>query len=187
MAYVTPLGDTETHKEFKLHVYKDLQTLANAERGDQEMRVIQKHPPIPWKRVWTTLHMAWLSERLKSLWYTIIHEIVPTKERLEAIHLSGTELCNQCGNTDTLQHRIRLSWRSHKMELGPQKNCSTTPHRPPKKDNWTIRPLFRFEPPKRQTEIVQIIAHLVEYMMQRKKRFTLIDYIDFVHRAKCKA
>jgi len=51
------------------------------------MRVTQKHPSILWTRVWTTLHAAWASERLKSLWYTVIHEIVPTNERLAAIQL----------------------------------------------------------------------------------------------------
>ena len=106
MAYVNPPGNTETHRKFKRRLYKGLLTLAKAERGDQELRVTQKHPIIPWTRVWTTLHTAWLPERLKSLWYKVIHDIVPTKERLAAIHLSDTELCNQCGKTDTLQHRI---------------------------------------------------------------------------------
>ena len=102
MAYVTPLGNTETHKKFKRRLYKALLTLAKAERGDQELRVTQKHPTILWTRVRTTLHTAWIPECLKSLWYTVIHDIVPTNERLAAIRLSDTELCNQCGKTDIL-------------------------------------------------------------------------------------
>jgi len=54
-----------------------------------------------------TLHTAWLSERLKSLWYTVIHELLPTNERLAAIHLTETDRCKQCGEPDTLQHRLR--------------------------------------------------------------------------------
>jgi len=105
MVYVNPPGNTETHKKFKRSLYKALLTLANAER-DQELRITQKHTTIPWTRVRTTLQTAWIPECLKSLWYTVIHDIVPTKERLAAIHLSDTELCNQCGKTETLQHRI---------------------------------------------------------------------------------
>jgi len=55
MAYVTPPWNTETHKKFKRRLYKRLLTLANAERGDQELRVTHKHPTIPWTRVWTPL------------------------------------------------------------------------------------------------------------------------------------
>ena len=101
MAYANSPGNTETHKKYKRRLYKALLTLANTERGDQERRVTQKHPTIPCTRVWTTLHTAWISERLKSLWYTVIRDIVPTNERLAAIHLSDTELSNHCGKTDT--------------------------------------------------------------------------------------
>ena len=144
MAYVTPPRNTETQKKFERRLYKGLLTMANAERGDLELRVTQKHPIIPWTRVWTTLHTAWIPERLKSLWYTVLHDIVTTKERLGAIQLSDTELCNQCGKTDTLQHRITdygegaIIW------------------------NWTrtrIAALLRIDPsPQRQAAI----SHLVE-------------------------
>jgi hypothetical protein len=59
--------------------------LAKAERGDQELRVAQKHPTIAWTRIWTTLHTAWIPECLKSLWYTVIHDILSTNERLAPI------------------------------------------------------------------------------------------------------
>jgi hypothetical protein len=65
MVYVNPPENTETHKKFKRHLYKGLVTLANAERGDQELRVTQKHPTIPWTRVWNTLHTAWIADFLK--------------------------------------------------------------------------------------------------------------------------
>ena len=80
--------------------------MAKAEREIPEMRVIQKHPTVPWTRVWYTLHTALLSERLNSLWYTVIYELIPTNERLAAIHLTETDRCNQCGEPDTLQHRL---------------------------------------------------------------------------------
>ena len=101
-------------------------------------------------RVWTTLHTAWIPERLKSLWYTVIHDIVPTNERLAAIHLSDTELCNQCGKTDTLQHRITdccegatiWNWTRTRIAALPRINPRYIP------DDWTIPPISNFGPPK---------------------------------------
>ena len=69
MAHITSPGYTETYKMFK-RLYKVLHVLANVERGTQEMRITHKHPSIPWTRVWTTMHAAWVSEQLKSLWYS---------------------------------------------------------------------------------------------------------------------
>jgi len=90
------------------------------------------------------------------------------------------------GSPPTPNHR--LWWSSHNMELDPYQNRSTTTHRPPL---YTGRldspPLFPLLAPQRQAAIVWSIAHLVEYRMQRKKRSTLSDYIDFLRRAKWKA
>jgi hypothetical protein len=49
------------------------------------MRIALKHPCIPWALVGTNLHKACVSETLKSTWYAVIHEIVPTNERLATI------------------------------------------------------------------------------------------------------
>ena len=51
--------------------------------------------------------------RIKSTWYAAIHDIIPTNERLAAIHLTNTKSYTPCGATDTLQHR------NAKYEEGP--------------------------------------------------------------------
>ena len=90
------------------------------------------------------------------------------------------------GYPPTPYHRLR--WRSHNMELYPYQNHSSTPHRPPVIYRTTGKstPISTLAP-QRQAEIVWIIAHLVEYRMQRKRLLTLNDYIDFLRRAKWKA
>ena len=95
------------------------------------------------------LEGAGIEERLKSLWYTVIHDIVPTNERLAVIHFSDTELCNQCGKTDTLQHRITdcgervviWNWTLARIAALLRIDSRYIP------DNWTIRPYFHFWPP----------------------------------------
>jgi hypothetical protein len=69
----------------------------------REMRITQKHPETNWKQVWKNLHTARVTEDTKSIWYTVIHGIVPTNERLYTIKLVESGLCRQCDETDTLQ------------------------------------------------------------------------------------
>jgi len=45
-----------------------------------DRRITRKHTCISWALVWTNLHKAWFSETLKSTWYAVIHEVVPTNE-----------------------------------------------------------------------------------------------------------
>jgi ABC-type nitrate/sulfonate/bicarbonate transport system ATPase subunit len=54
--------------------------------------VIQKHSFNPWERVWRNVNHATISERVKSTWYAVIHEIVLPNERLAAIRLTDTDI-----------------------------------------------------------------------------------------------
>lgn len=38
-------------------------------------------------------------------WYVVIHDILPTIERLHKIRLVDSPLCSHCGDPDTVQHR----------------------------------------------------------------------------------
>jgi hypothetical protein len=49
------------------------------------------------------------------------------------------------------------------------------------------RPHFCFWPPRKQRAILWTLAHLVWYRMQGRRRQSLIDYIDFMRRARWKA
>jgi hypothetical protein len=80
--------------------------MAVAERGSWEIRVVQVRPTIDCIRVWQNLHDSWVSEEIKSAWYTVMHEIIPTNESLAAIHLVDTDSCRQCGRPDILIHRL---------------------------------------------------------------------------------
>jgi len=56
--------------------------------------------------VWKNLHTAWVSEEITSMWYTVVHDIVPTNERLHVIRLVESNRCRHCGRRDTLVHRL---------------------------------------------------------------------------------
>jgi hypothetical protein len=128
--------------------------MAEAERETPEMRVTQKHPTVPWTRVWNILHTAWVSEHIKSLWYTVIHDLIPTNEHLAAIHLTETDRCSQCGKVDTLQHRLTdygqgvLIWNWTRARIAALL-CMDTRIIP---DEWPLRPTFQFWPTPRDRQ-----------------------------------
>jgi hypothetical protein len=70
------------------------------------MRVVQKSPNTDWDRVWRNLHASCLSEAVQSAWYLVIHELIPTNERLAAMHLVESDTCRQCGRPETLTHHL---------------------------------------------------------------------------------
>jgi len=86
-------------KKFKNQLYRMLITMATTSIGSSELRFVQQ-------RVWTNVHTTGLSDHIKTGWYTAVHEIVPTNERLAAIHLTTTMSCVRCWATDTLLHRL---------------------------------------------------------------------------------
>jgi hypothetical protein len=57
-------------------------------------------------------------------------------------------------------------------------------HVPP---DWTIRPSFLFWPPQRHAALLWILANMVYYIIQHRKKLSLADYADFMRRARWKA
>ena len=74
-------------KAFKKRIYRTLHTMAQAAHGTRGMRVVQKWPQINWTRIWQNLHVhnPWVAESLKSSWYIVIYDLIPTNERLATI------------------------------------------------------------------------------------------------------
>jgi hypothetical protein len=186
MAYVTRLGTDETRKRFKRSIYTMLLHTAKRVLGRSEPRIVRKHPEIYWKRIWTNLHTPGVTHTLKTTCYTTVHELIPTNVRLAAIQLTDTISCNRCGQPDSLQHRITdcgegpIIWNWTRAKLGlilrmdPQHIQRT----------WPLRPDFQYWPPQRQTALLWILAHLVNYRIQNHRRLSLRDFMDFLKRAR---
>lgn len=88
MAYVHPPKQSETPKAFSQKVYRTLWTKAVAENRSRDVRITLLYPTTDWPRVWTNLHGTWASNTIKANWYTVIHDILPTNERLHTIRLT---------------------------------------------------------------------------------------------------
>jgi hypothetical protein len=116
MAYVHPYTATDTRKAFKQRIYDALKCMDEAKIGILELRIVKKYPATPWRRIWTNLHVAPVTEMVKLAWFAAIHDIVPTNDMLAAIRLTNTNFCAKCGKTGSIQHTItecmegRLIW-----------------------------------------------------------------------------
>jgi hypothetical protein len=106
LAYVMPQHGDETLRHCKRRLYTTLILLLQDTPGGTVMRIEQKWRHTSWIRVWTNLWSTPVDDRLIGTWYTIIHDIVPTGDRLHVIHLTTDYLCLTCQVQDTLLHRL---------------------------------------------------------------------------------
>ena len=104
--------------------------MAEVALGPSEPRIVRKHPENNWKNIWTNLHTTGLTNTLKSTWYIAIHDLIPTNDRLAAIHLTDTHYCIRCGQPDSLQHIITDCRGSNHMELDARETRADTPYGP---------------------------------------------------------
>ena len=59
-----------------------------------------------WKVIWKNLAETPTLEDDIAVWYKVINDIIPTKKRLHRINMASTDTCKECGEVDTLLHRL---------------------------------------------------------------------------------
>jgi len=107
----------------------------------------------------------------------VVHELVPTNERLAAISLTGRNRCITCGSVDTIQHRLtqcgecRVIWNWTYARIA----AVTRTHPQYIPETWTIRPDFRVWLHPRQKALMWVLAHIVDYHMHGQHRISLLD------------
>ena len=184
MAYITAPGHVETPKSFRRRLYNTLHTMATAV---MDIRVTKLKPVFNWPQVWRNLQAVWITEDVKSIWYTAIHDIIPTNEHLSKIHLTDSNRCTHCGQSDTLLHRITecnegkdiWEWTRARLSMILRTNTINIPA------EWTLRPHFHIWPPQRHGAILWILAHLVHFHTKQRQP-TPMECADFMRRARWK-
>jgi hypothetical protein len=187
MAYIAPPGQDDTPRTFKWRVYNTFHILAMAGRGNRNLSVTQIRPSTSWTQVWKKLHSAWVSEQAKSTWYTMIHELIPTNERLYELRLVDSDRCRHCGRQGTIQHRLTegnegaviWTWTWERIAWLLRKNPPRIPA------DWSIRP--QFWPSQCHGTRLWILAHLPIYRIRERRPLSLIDDIHFMRRASWKS
>jgi len=189
MAHITPPEQDEAPRCFRRRIYASLHSMALALKGARNVRIMTQHPTTSWSRVWENLHAVWLSKELKAAWFMVIHDLIPTNDRLAKTQRSATNNCQHCGQTDTLIHRLTECSGGADIWRWTRSRIASILRMDPKYilPEWTVRPIFHIWPPQRHRAILWILAHTVYYRTQNWHRVSNIAYADFMRRARWKA
>jgi hypothetical protein len=152
MAYIPPMGITEMVKEYKRRLRATLQIMEENASPRPTPRILRHFPTIPWTTVWRNLHTSGLADTALSTWYRIVHDIVLTRQRLAAHQIVATVQCVVCGGVDSLLHRLVLCmagavlwrWTRGRLACFLRVDHSVIP------DEWLLRPVYHFWPPKKR-------------------------------------
>jgi hypothetical protein len=189
LAYVVPPRQGEDRRKCQRRIYGVLRIMEMAGAAPQEMRIVTRHPTVDWNLVWRNLHLTWTSDTIKAMWYLVIHDLMPTNERLNRINLKATAVCDVCGALDTSMHRLlecqggKEVWDETRRLLAAILRTSPN-HIPP---DWVLRPQFQIWPPKRHGAVLWLLAHMVWFRTKECRTLSAQDYMDFLRRARWKA
>jgi len=126
MAYINPPGK-ESSKHSADTFYITLHTMTVAAKGAREVRDMHLQPSTNWPKLWNNPHSAWITEQVKFVWFTVIHDIIPKNERLVKIRLTCTGHCYLSVRPDTIQRRITECGKgqTYGYELGSELHKSS--------------------------------------------------------------
>jgi hypothetical protein len=143
------------------------------------MRIEIKWPDTDWDRVWRNLWMAPITGNKRATWYKIIHDIIPTNERLHKIRIAPNDKCRLCGEIDTLLHRLTicggLQWEWTKVRIAAMRRLD------PKwiEADWLLRPQFHLWPPKRDRAILWTLETYMTFRLSYGKG-TFGEFKDYI-------
>jgi len=106
VAYVTQQGSTESQLTYKERWYDTMHCKCRAETASKEMRITNLWPQTAWLKYGKNLREAPVPGATKAARYKVIHDILPTNERLFRIRVVPTDTCRKYDRTDTLSHRL---------------------------------------------------------------------------------
>lgn len=170
MTYTDLPRQGETPRMLGHKVYETLRTISTAGNRPRDKRITQLHPTTYWKRVWKNLHATWSSDVVKAVWYTVIHDILPTNERLHIIRLTCPNVCRTCGE-DTCNHQINECGEGKAIwEWARKNNCMDTRKDPSRiSEEGILRLEFQIWPPRRHRAMLWILPHMVWFRMRERR------------------
>lgn len=145
-------------------------------------------PGVQLSQVWKNITSHFLPVDIRSVWYMVTHDILPTKERLHRIHMVDSDRCTACGQQDTIIHRLVYCsrvvpvWERLLIYLRRIES---------KFSDWfkhyhLIWPDFHISPPDRHVAVIWTIAHTVYFTVQYQEIISRETYIDYMCSEKLK-
>jgi len=152
------------------------------------MRITKLWPQANCGMIWENLRLAAVHGSDIATWYQLTHDIIPTNTRLHRIYMSSTDTYTECGNRDTLVHRLTecgegsATWNQMRCLLA--RILRTTPVRIP--SEWLIRPQFHLWPAQGHRAVLWLLARYVNFRMQRPGTQSPQELMDCLRRSRWK-
>ena len=188
-AYLPALSREQRPRHTRKKTYDIIRTMDTRTRPAPISRVQRTSPFVDWPTVWRNISQAWIDEPVRSTWYEVANDLIATNARLHKIRIADTDRCQQCGEIDTLHHRLtncgdttqiwawtraRLSWflRTEQRWIPAE---------------WLWAPTHQIWPPQRHNATSWIVANMIHYLINNRRTISLQDYMDYMRRARWKA
>ena len=177
--YTTPRGTSETSKSYKRRLYTSHLTIIRATAGHPEMRAEKLRPNIDRAQTSKNLNEVPVPETTRGVWYRVIHEIIPTNERLHRITMVQTVTCRKRAWKETSRPpSTSLWWR--KIDMGLFKNPNSEDIKDDSaSDTWRLDNT----PSISHMASQETLAKVIIFRLQQKTNLTLQDYMDLLQRS----
>ena len=183
-AYLAPQERAESSKAYKRPIYNTMIILPTTTTNPPTMRVLRLWPNTDWTTIWKNLHEAPVPETSKVTWHGVIHDIVPTHDRLHKIQMVPIDLCGLCNKTDTLLHRLTECGEGPTMWEWTRWCLVIILRTDPKyvPNEWLLRPTLKLWPPQRHRAVLWTLVNFVVYRLHQRLTLTPQDYLDILRR-----
>jgi hypothetical protein len=177
--------DEPIHKYIRIYeIHHNKQCQTNTSLG---IRAQKKIPDIKWTTVWRNINMKFLPQYVRTIWYVITHDILPTNSRLYKIKLHENGKCKCCDQYDTITHRCTACKETQPIWKWTQQHIASYLRINARdvKDTWICCPDFELRPIQKHNATVWMLGHMLGYV-QNNQTLTMEDYLDFLKRARWK-
>jgi hypothetical protein len=157
MAYVDQPNQAERKKVYTQRIYGVLRSMGVAGSTPRGMRIVMRYSTVEWDRVWINLHKTRASDNIKAMWFLVIHDFLPTNERVHRINLTETSRCKVCGEKDTRLHRLIECQEGRAVLEDKTRRKLTLILRASLahiQSDWVLIPQFNIWPPKRHGTVL---------------------------------
>ena len=133
-------------------------------------KIVYKFDNLPWDEIWGRLNLPVLVSEVRDLMFMLIHNILPTRDRLARLRRRQDALCSAEDGIESAEHlftactRTQVAWawaRRKIIHLMPVSNIYPS-------DFELIH--LAFEPNTMEKEIVWLISHYCWYVWDQKKK-----------------
>jgi hypothetical protein len=128
-AYIGDQEEDESDGTFKKRIYETQRYTQTKKRLLAEMRIQTKFPQHTWPVIWNNINKKFLRLSIRTIWLIIVHDIIPTKSRLNQIKLHETVECPSCRQQDTLLQIYSVQRCQTNMDMDTETHCLLPEHK----------------------------------------------------------